>query len=115
MADSNRNDDDGPIIGAVIKTRTETKKPSMYKVLMLNDDYTPMDFVVLVLERTIAPDYKEAVPVLQLDLQILVMLGGKERTEAEYSTLFAGAGLQLSAVCPLGDSGQFSVFEGVPA
>ena len=70
---------------------------------------------VLVLERTIAPDYKEAVPVLQLDLQILVMLGGKERTEAEYSTLFAGAGLQLSAVCPLGDSGQFSVFEGVPA
>ena len=31
---------------------------------------------VLVLERTIAPDYKEAVPVLQLDLQILVMLGG---------------------------------------
>src|SRR5262245_22607529 len=32
--------------GALTLTRTRTKKPSMYKVLMLNDDYTPMEFVV---------------------------------------------------------------------
>ena len=51
MADTNRHDDDGPVIGAVTKTRVETKKPSMYKVLMLNDDYTPMEFVVDVLEK----------------------------------------------------------------
>ncbi|MFV0368037.1 MAG: ATP-dependent Clp protease adapter ClpS [Hyphomicrobiaceae bacterium] len=35
----------------VTKTRPKTKKPSLYKVLLLNDDYTPMEFVVLVLER----------------------------------------------------------------
>jgi len=35
----------------VTKTRPKTKKPSLYKVLLLNDDYTPMEFVVHVLER----------------------------------------------------------------
>ena len=37
--------------GIVTKTRPKTKKPSLYKVLLLNDDYTPMEFVVLILER----------------------------------------------------------------
>jgi len=37
--------------GVVTKTKPKTKKPSMYKVLMLNDDYTPMEFVVHVLQR----------------------------------------------------------------
>ena len=45
-----RIDDDGDT-GLALKTRTRTKKPSMYKVLMLNDDYTPMEFVVYILER----------------------------------------------------------------
>ena len=46
------NDDGGlPNTGIVTKTRPKTKKPSMYKVLLLNDDYTPMEFVVQVLER----------------------------------------------------------------
>ena len=36
--------------GVVTKTRAETRKPSLYRVLMLNDDYTPMEFVVAVLE-----------------------------------------------------------------
>ena len=44
-----RNSDGGT--GVVTKTRQKTKKPSMYKVLLLNDDYTPMEFVVHVLER----------------------------------------------------------------
>lgn len=44
------NDDEGRT-GIVTKTRPKTKKPSLYKVLLLNDDYTPMEFVVLVLER----------------------------------------------------------------
>ena len=37
--------------GVVTRTRPKTKKPSNYKVLMLNDDYTPMEFVVLVLQN----------------------------------------------------------------
>lgn len=43
-------DDEGRT-GIVTKTRPKTKKPSLYKVLLLNDDYTPMEFVVHVLER----------------------------------------------------------------
>ena len=45
-----RTDDEGST-GLALKTRVRTKKPSMYKVLMLNDDYTPMEFVVYVLQR----------------------------------------------------------------
>lgn len=53
----NMADDDVDVVdgdtgtGVVTKTRPKTKKPKLYKVLMLNDDYTPMDFVVYVLER----------------------------------------------------------------
>ena len=64
MADKIRQDDDGPVIGAVTKTRVETKKPSMYKVLMLNDDYTPMEFVVHVLERFFRKNREEATRIM---------------------------------------------------
>ncbi len=40
-----------PSTDVIVKSRPKTKTPSMYKVLMLNDDYTPMEFVVLVLEK----------------------------------------------------------------
>jgi ATP-dependent Clp protease adaptor protein ClpS len=43
---------DGSTSAAVItKTKPQTKRPSLYRVLLLNDDYTPMEFVVHVLER----------------------------------------------------------------
>jgi ATP-dependent Clp protease adaptor protein ClpS len=41
--------DDDAAVG--IKTKPRTKRPSLYKVLLLNDDYTPMEFVVYILER----------------------------------------------------------------
>ena len=50
--------------GVVTRTRPRTKKPSNYKVLMLNDDYTPMEFVVLVLERFFSMGLEDATPVL---------------------------------------------------
>lgn len=50
MSDKNK-DDDGGRTGVLTKTAPKTKKPSLYKVLLLNDDYTPMEFVVIVLER----------------------------------------------------------------
>lgn len=48
--------------GVLLKTKT--KKPSMYKVLLLNDDFTPMDFVVYVLEKYFNKDKQEATEVM---------------------------------------------------
>jgi ATP-dependent Clp protease adaptor protein ClpS len=50
--------------GVVTKARPKTKKPSMYKVLMLNDDYTPMEFVVHVLERFFSKSHEEATQIM---------------------------------------------------
>ena len=51
-------DDDST--GLVTKTRPKTKKPSLYKVLLLNDDYTPMEFVVHVLQKYFGKPREEA-------------------------------------------------------
>ena len=50
--------------GVATRTRPKTKKPSNYKVLMLNDDYTPMEFVVLVLKRVFHMDLEQATRVM---------------------------------------------------
>lgn len=42
---------DGPGTAVITRTKPQTKRPSLYRVLLLNDDYTPMEFVVHVLER----------------------------------------------------------------
>ncbi len=51
-------------VGVATKTKTRPKKPSQYKVLMLNDDYTPMEFVVIVLKRFFRMDMEEATRVM---------------------------------------------------
>ena len=56
--------DDGSETGVATKTRTRTAKPSMYKVLLLNDDYTPMEFVVHVLQRYFRMTVEEATRVM---------------------------------------------------
>lgn len=50
--------------GVVTKSRAKTQKPAMYKVLLLNDDYTPMEFVVDVLERFFGKASEEAVRIM---------------------------------------------------
>ena len=46
------------------RTRHETKKPELFKVLLLNDDYTPMDFVVVVLQKFFALSREKATQVM---------------------------------------------------
>lgn len=50
--------------GLEVLDRTETKTPKMFAVLLLNDDYTPMDFVVLVLKRFFAKNEEEAQSIM---------------------------------------------------
>ena len=60
--DGNGNDEGRS--GALTLTRVRTKKPSMYKVLMLNDDYTPMEFVVDVLQHIFQKNREEATKIM---------------------------------------------------
>jgi len=61
--DDRRSDDDRQT-GVVVKSKPKTKKPSLYKVLLLNDDYTPMEFVVHVLERFFGKGREEATQIM---------------------------------------------------
>jgi ATP-dependent Clp protease adaptor protein ClpS len=53
-----------PGVGLATRTRPKTKKPSQYKVLLLNDDYTPMEFVVHVLKAFFQMDTEQATRVM---------------------------------------------------
>ncbi|WP_219821746.1 MULTISPECIES: ATP-dependent Clp protease adapter ClpS [Sneathiella] len=61
--DGNNNGGDADT-GVVTKTKPKTKKPSMWRVLLLNDDYTPMEFVVFVLQRFFGMDEQTAAQVM---------------------------------------------------
>lgn len=59
------DDDDGQNdIGVVLKTKPKTKRPPLYKVLILNDDFTPMEFVVMVLERFFSMTHAQAFDIM---------------------------------------------------
>jgi ATP-dependent Clp protease adaptor protein ClpS len=74
MADKDGDDDEGnngannwdgdSETGVVTRTKPKTKKPSMYKVIMLNDDFTPMEFVILVLERFFSKSQEESTQIM---------------------------------------------------
>ncbi len=55
------NDDETSVI---TKTRAKTQRPPLYKVLLLNDDYTPMEFVVHVLERFFGLTHQQAFEIM---------------------------------------------------
>jgi ATP-dependent Clp protease adaptor protein ClpS len=50
--------------GVITKTRPKTQKPALYKVLLLNDDFTPMEFVVHVLELFFNKSGEEAYRIM---------------------------------------------------
>jgi ATP-dependent Clp protease adaptor protein ClpS len=64
MAKTPTHTKDNPEIGVLTRTRPKTKKPSLYKVLMLNDDYTPMEFVVHVLEQVFSKSQEDAYTIM---------------------------------------------------
>lgn len=58
------DDGEGTGLGLATRTRTRTKQPTPYRVLMLNDDYTPMEFVVLCLQQFFRMSTEEATRVM---------------------------------------------------
>ena len=64
MAVRRGDDQDDTGAGVATRTRAKTKQPSPYKVLMLNDDYTPMEFVVLCLQRFFHMSIEDATRVM---------------------------------------------------
>ena len=76
MANGDEDGIDQGETGVATRTRPKTKKPSNYKVLMLNDDYTPMEFVVLVLQRFFTMGIEDATRVmLQVHQQGVAVCG----------------------------------------
>src|SRR3546814_13404777 len=64
MAQGGDSGNDGTDLGVATKTKPKSKKPNLYKVLMLNAAYTPMAFVVLVLQRFFRMGLKAATRVM---------------------------------------------------
>ena len=64
MSNRNHESDPGAVGQVVTKTKDQTQKPAMYKVLLLNDDYTPMEFVVHVLERFFSKTQEDATRIM---------------------------------------------------
>tara|TARA_B100000686_G_C16230512_1_gene684621 strand:- start:82 stop:414 length:333 start_codon:yes stop_codon:yes gene_type:complete len=64
-SDENRkNIDDGNNSNTLLEDKVQTKKPSFYQVLIMNDDYTPMEFVILVLEKYFSKNREEATQIM---------------------------------------------------
>ena len=59
MMAGNKDDDDSDV-GIALETKPKTQRPPMYKVMILNDDFTPMEFVVMVLERFFGMTHAQA-------------------------------------------------------
>ena len=58
------SDKDDPSVDVIVEMRPKTKRPPLYKVLLLNDDYTPMEFVVIVLERFFGMNHSQAFEIM---------------------------------------------------
>ena len=61
MTDDNKISDDQDTLTV---SKTETRRPSLYKVLLLNDDFTPMEFVIVVLEKFFGLDHTQSVDIM---------------------------------------------------
>jgi ATP-dependent Clp protease adaptor protein ClpS len=64
MAKAPTRPDQDSDTGVLTRTKPKTKKPSLYKVLLLNDDYTPMEFVVFILEQFFSKNREDAYTIM---------------------------------------------------
>ena len=64
MSDKDTKSSNTPDIELVVEIRQKLKKPSLYKVIMLNDDYTPMEFVIHVLQMYFRKSQEEATKIM---------------------------------------------------
>lgn len=62
--EDNGGSQDNPNVGTLTKTKHKTKKPAMYKVLLLNDDFTPMEFVIHILQGFFNMTVEQATEVM---------------------------------------------------
>ncbi len=71
-------------IGVALDTRPKTRRPPLYKVMILNDDYTPMEFVILILERFFGLTHQESFELmLTVHKKGLAVVGVYSREIAE--------------------------------
>ena len=66
MTKNNKNTNYDQELGVITKEKTKVKKPNMYAVVLINDDYTPMEFVIYVLQTIFKKNYDEAKQVMLL-------------------------------------------------
>lgn len=64
MSENDGGPGNGPDAGLLTKTKTKTQRPPLYKVMLLNDDYTPMEFVVHILERFFGLNHAQAFEIM---------------------------------------------------
>ena len=64
MSDSDKPNEDGTIGNIKLETKPKTKIPALYRVLMMNDDYTPMEFVIEVLEKFFQKSREESTQIM---------------------------------------------------
>jgi ATP-dependent Clp protease adaptor protein ClpS len=62
--DKRRGEDEGQGTAVITRVKPQTKRPNLYRVLLLNDDYTPMEFVVLILEKFFNRDREDATRIM---------------------------------------------------
>src|SRR5208283_1501931 len=83
------------------RTQTKTKKPSMYKVILLNDDYTPMEFVVELLKTVFHKPHAEATKIMLCDNQKGMGVAGVFPFEVAETKVHAVEELAREAQYPL--------------
>ena len=63
---TNKNTNKESNTGLLVKEKTKLQTPRMYSVVLLNDDYTPMEFVIYILQSIFKKDYNEAKEIMLL-------------------------------------------------